>query len=945
MIDLALRSEFSFRRCYGHLEKLVNNSTTAVGVADTDNTFGHVRLQSACQEAGIKPIFGVRLMVTPLRKEKEKAWGPESVFLARNEKGLREIYGLVSRAYENFYYHPYVTHNDIVGRLSDNVIVISHVVGPRTHFLGVSHSTPRESFEAAHERGIAPVAINYNHYPRPEDKDVYDLLVGHRFRDTQTYPQFRLNEGEFRFVCRHLTDDFLDEAIGNTHWIADMCDHYELPVAKQVRYEGTKNLAGWCRQGAIDRGIDLNDPVYSDRLGHELQLIKDKNYTDYFLIVAEMVASAKKTMLVGPSRGSSAGSLVSYLVGITEIDPIKYGLLFERFIDVNRMDLPDIDIDFPDWKRGRVMKRLVRIYGANNVAHLGTISQLKPKSAMGEFAASLGIPDYEIDAAKDAIINRSGGDARASMRTEDTLTNTEPGQALLEKYPQMILAKEVEGHARHSGIHAAGVIVCNDPLTHYASVNTRDNSVQIDKRDAEKLNLLKIDCLGLRTLAILEEFCELTDIDFHHFYEMEYNDPKVFKLFNDVRLAGIFQFEGYALRWLTQEMGVKKFDDIIVLTSLGRPGPIHSGGAGDYVDKHNGIVPITFLSEHPSVVAWTKETLGCILFQEQVMGIAREYGNMTWSEVSKIRKALGKSLGEEFFNQFWESFLNGTRENGIDDSEAEHVWKNMMTFGSWGFNKSHAVAYAMVSYWTAWAKATNPLAFAVACMNHTRDTWSATRLLRELVEYEGIEYSPVDPDRSDVKWSVIDGKLTGGLTNIHGIGVKKAAQILEARAGTRDLGKGLMKKLLAPTTDFDILFPCRHYWGHFFDNPKEHGLDESPSLIKDVNGKNDWIFIGKMVTQNLRDLNEYAAVLKRGGKRVESNPYKLNVRFEDDTASVLCFVDRRDFERLGRPIVERGVVDKTWYLIAGTIDRDVRYVRIRGVVNLGEGKSGNTKSV
>jgi DNA polymerase III alpha subunit len=936
MIDIALRSEFSFRRCFGHLEKLVQDSSTAIGVADSNNTFGHVRLQSACQEAGIKPLFGVRLMVTPPRKEKEKAWGPECIFIARNEAGLKEIYDLVSLAYMNFYYHPYVTYRDVAVRCN-NTIMISHIVIPGTDYLALNHLTPMISIEKAHELNIPHVATNHNHYPEPTDRDVYELLVGDRFRDTQTYPQHILDEEQWKFNFRHLSDSYLNDAILRTDDIASSCEHFSLPVAKRVRYEGHETLENLCAVGAKRRGVIMNE-TYTDRLEHELKLIHEKDYADYFLIVAEMVSVAKETMLVGPSRGSSAGSLVSFLVGITEVDPIKYGLLFERFIDVNRLDLPDIDIDFPDWKRDRVIKRLIGIYGVNNVAHLGTISQLKPKSAMSEFAASLKISDYEIEATKDAIINRSGGDARASMRTEDTLRNTEPGRALLEKYPQMLLAKEVEGHARHSGIHAAGVIVCNDPLTKFTSVNKRDNVVQIDKRDAEKLNLLKIDCLGLRTLAILEEFCDLTNHDFHYLYTMDLEDPKVLKVFADVRLAGIFQFDGYALRWLTQEMKVTEFEHIVALTALGRPGPIHSGGAGEYVDKFNGVSEVAFLSEHESVVRWTRDTLGTILYQEQVMGIAREYGGMSWSEVSKIRKALGKSLGEEFFNQFWESFRTGTREKGIPDDEAQHVWKNMMTFGSWGFNKSHAVAYAMVSYWTAWAKVTDPLNFAVACMNHAKDKWTAIRLLRELVEYEGIEYIPVDADESKIGWSVHDGKLIGGLTNIYGIGKKNAKKVIDSRETGEKLGRGLMTKLLNPETDFDILFPCRHFWGHFFENPKDNGLDEPPSFIRDVDGKGDHIFIGRMVTQNLRDLNEYAAVVKRGGKRVATNPYKLNVRFEDDTGSVLAFVDRRDYERIGRSVVETGVVEESWYLIAGSIDRDVRYVRIRGIVHLGKGK-------
>jgi DNA polymerase III alpha subunit len=293
-----------------------------------------------------------------------------------------------------------------------------------------------------------------------------------------------------------------------------MCEIYDLPKAPNVKYNGEINLRQLCKAGMRKRNIDSDDTVYKDRLEYELKLIEERNFGDYFLIVADMVCTAKRKMLVGPSRGSSGGSLVCYVIGITEVDPIKFGLLFERFIDINRADLPDIDIDFPDKKRKNVIDGLISIYGIEHVSRIATVSKMKPRSAIGEFAKALSIPEYEIAEVKEVIVESSSGDARAQMRVADTFSDTEAGQALIKKYPEIQIASKIEGHARHSGVHAAGIIVCNNKLTMYGGVNTRDGSskkdtsLMMDFRDAEELNLLKIDCLGLRTLSILESVAD-----------------------------------------------------------------------------------------------------------------------------------------------------------------------------------------------------------------------------------------------------------------------------------------------------------------------------------------------------------------------------------------------------------------------------------------------------
>lgn len=952
LINLALRSEYSFKQTFGFAKELPSLGKTAIGIADINNTFGHAPLEKACNKAGIKPIYGVRLtvMLKPLEKVRGMS-GPTYIFLAKNVDGLQEIYRLVNKAYDNFYYFARVGILDVC-KLSDNVIVIaeSFEVDERVDYIGLSHVTPI----GVREHNLPKVAINNNFYTKVEDKPIYECIAGTRkgafgynnLFNSQTYPQHILNAEEHF----HYFKD--EEAIENTHVIADQCS-VVLPKASMVRFKKKSNLEYLCKIGAKKRKIDLSDSEYSERLQRELKLIKDKGYEDYFFIVADMIVKAKKKMLVGPSRGSSAGSLVCYLLSITEVDPIVHGLLFERFIDINRFDLPDIDIDFPDKQRKKVIAQLAKDYGDEKVGHISTIARLMPKSAIGEFAMALDIPAYETDAVKGAIIERSGGDARAAMCIQDTFESTEVGRDFIEKYPSMKNVGKVEGHARHSGIHAAGIIVCNDPIADYAGINsrgdklineddetedniTRGNCLMLDKHDAEYLGLLKIDVLGLRTLSILEEAAKLAGLPIDHYYDLPLDDEGAFKIFNDQRLNGIFQFEGYALQAITKQMAVEHFDDIVAITSLARPGPLHSGGTNMFISRRTGEKPVEYLSQDEAVIRNTKETYGVIAFQEQLMTIGREYGGLSWEDVSELRKAASKSLGEEFFNKYKDNFLSGTRKRNIPDKEAINVWENMVTFGSWAFNKSHAVSYGLISYWTAYMKAHHPLEFAVANLNNARSDDSAIKILRDAVEVDGLEYVPVDADLSSIEWTVKDGKLIGGLVNIHGIGVATARKIISSRNNSSSLTPGIIKKLIDPVTVFDILSPCKHHWGILFDKYTDYGLDKPPITIGEIDGKDDYMFIGRLVDRNLRDLNEYQSVVKRGGTIIENDTLFLNMTVEDDTDSIICTINRYKYEAMGKHIAETGTVGESWYLIRGIIKDKWRRIDVTAITNLNE---------
>jgi len=353
----------------------------------------------------------------------------------------------------------------------------------------------------------------------------------------------------------------------------------------------------------------------------------------------------------------------------------------------------------------------------------------------------------------------------------DTLNEMDIGRSVVARHPHMRYAADLEAHANHSGQHAAGIIITQHPITDYCSMDKRTGAAQIDKIDAEKLNLLKIDALGLRTLSILQDVLDQIGMSREQLYKLPTNDPAAFKVLNDKRYAGIFQFEGFALQGLCNKIKIKEFEDFVSITALARPGPLDSGATKDFVNCRNGNSnPTNF---HEKYWEYTKNTYGVIVFQEQIMQICKHVGNLTWEEVSDVRKAMGKSLGEEYLNRYQQKFIKGAQENGIEKQKAEEIWRHINTHGSYSFNRSHAVAYGLLSYYCTYLKSHYPFEFALANLRHAKDDASAIRLLREF-SHEGFKYVPVDVHQSEEQWSLKDGILLGGLTGIKGCGITKA---------------------------------------------------------------------------------------------------------------------------------------------------------------------------
>lgn len=911
MIQLKIRTEYSFGQTFAPIhrvvERLQEQGCTSAAIVDNASTWGHVPWFKACKAAGIQPILGVELCVSD-DDTNHSMW-----FLAKNKEGLGELYRLTSKSHQQTIPTrtgsiPRLYRKDVAG-MSTNILKFAgevldgeflSAVGAFVDLDPSSRILNMKKTNVAQRHSLQLVSVSDNAYAFPQDAEVFELISRAGLKQT---PQ-------------HIID--ITEHQVTAEAIADECANLELPMAPMVRAAG--DLEQICREGIKFRKMDANwSDEYEQRMQYELELIRSKDFESYFIIVADMVHYAKSHMLVGPSRGSAAGSLVCYLARITEIDPIPPKLYFERFIDVSRTDLPDIDLDFPDDKRQMVFDYMANKYGDNNVAHIGTVSQFKPKSALIQVCKSLNIPPAATAAVKVAMIERSSADSRANNCLQDTLETTKPGQDFIAAYPQAKAAQLIEGHASHTGVHAAGLLVCNDEITNYAVVDAH-GIAHIDKGAAELLGLLKIDVLGLRTLGVLED--SGVDIDW---YNLPFDDPATYEVFNQGRMCGIFQFEGNALRAISRDIEFKTVVEIDAVTALARPGPFGGGVTEKYVRRKNGepYAPI-----HPLVEAHMSETYGLPVYQEQTLAIVREIGKFDWKETSTIRKAMSKRMGKEFFDTYWEKFKVGAMSQGIGEKEARATWETINAMGAWQMNKAHTYSYAVISYWTAYLKAHHPLEFAAANLRNAKDEDSAVELLREMVR-EGIEYVPFDLEKSQLNWSGQDGILYGGFVALKGIGESKATKLIAAR----DAGKLTEKQkqeIFKAENIFADIFPFNTNYKHLYENPQANGIASNLCQIVDLEGvphNEERVFLGELVYKNARNANEEVNVKKRGGK-MERGPLEfIDVRLRDDTGTIGGRVGRFDFERIGRELLESVPVG-SHLMIRAKFFNNIRYAFI-----------------
>jgi len=509
-------------------------------------------------------------------------------------------------------------------------------------------------------------------------------------------------------------------------------------------------------------------------------LILEKKLADFFLFTSDAIRWAKDQGIpIGPGRGSTAASVVAWMLRITEIDPYKYqGMLFERFLDVSRADPPDIDVDCSDERREDVYNYLASKYGSECVGHVGNFVRYRGKNSLVDIARVYNIPFAAKETISNLIIERSGGDSRFDTSLEDTAAMFPNAKEMFDRFPDLWKATRLEGNVRGMSVHAAGLIVANSPLTDICAVYERDGVrvLSIDKYDVEYIGALKLDFLGLSTMGMIARCLELADLQLEDLYAIPDSDQETIDVFRNGDITGVFQFEGRATRLVNRDVHPDHFQHIADINALSRPGPLFSGTTAEYVDVRHGRRKATRL--HPMVDEITRDTYGQIIYQEQILRILKEMGGFDWFSVGQIRRIISKKLGEAAFQMSYQQFQEGAdRLHGIEPKTADKIWKRLVTSGTYSFNIAHAISYSMLAFWTAWLKCHYSLEFFAASLAKASDAETQFRLMKDAIAHD-IDVHPPMLGHSKSIWSAVPGLgLVAGWQQIPGIGAKTAERI------------------------------------------------------------------------------------------------------------------------------------------------------------------------
>ena len=660
--------------------------------------------------------------------------------------------------------------------------------------------------------GAGLVASSDVHYPTPADNQMQTILhAAHRGSTVEateasweydillTYP-LSDNEIHSQLVGTGLSAAEATDAISNTAAIADMCT-VELPKNKPIRYplkgsgsNDTESLVrqwlneGWHFRAITNSNMRKNRKAYVERVELELGMMKDKDFLDYFLVLSDAVRWAKDNKIpVGPARGSAAASLVCYLLRITEVDPMLFPhMLFERFIDPTRTELPDVDLDFADDRRIEVKHYLERKYGKDHVGNIGNFTRYRGKNSIDDVARVYGIPAWECNTIKDLIIERSGGDSRISDSLQDTFDMFPKAADVLTRFPQLQNAVRLEGNYRGMGVHAAGIVISNSPITDTCAVYTRTNGdgeevsvIAYDKKDGEYVGMLKADFLGLSTMGMIGLAIDTIGMDLEDLYRIPLDDPKTLHAFRTGDLTGIFQFEGRATRIVCNDVVPDHFQHLADINALSRPGPLFSGMTAAYVEvKHGRAKPEKL---HPIVDKLTDWTYGQIVYQEQVLSTIREVGGFPMAKVHDIRKIISQKLGEAQFEAMYSEFEDGCKRlHGIDAALAQKIWRFMATSATYSFNIAHCISYSMLAFWQMWIKQHHPTAFYAAQLQKVNDE-KRMKLMQDALRHQIAVMAP-DLAVSQRTWSApSEGIVRAGFLQIPGIGPKTAENVVSWR--------------------------------------------------------------------------------------------------------------------------------------------------------------------
>lgn len=571
------------------------------------------------------------------------------------------------------------------------------------------------------------------------------------------------------------------------------------PDASTDRIDTRTILRHWLNEGWKYRGFNKLSKVvqkeYIERVNYEFGLMEAKDFLDYFAVLGDVVRQAKdRGVAVGPARGSAAASLCCYLWRITEVNPMEYpSMLFERFIAPDRNDEPDIDLDFEDERRDEVRQIMIEKYGIERVGNIGTFTRYRGKNAMDDVARVYQIPAWEVNKAKEFLVERSGGDSRFDAGISDTVEMFPQVKELFDKYPDLYKSMELEGNYKAFGVHAAGLVIGNEPLDSYVASYSKDvgtgaqkknvRVLSVDKYDGEHLGLMKLDALGLTTMGMLANAMTMLGMSLEELYDIPMDDPATLEAFRIADVVGIFQFEGRTTKMVCQEMAPTTFMDLAAVNALSRPGPLHSGSTGDYLAVRKGKAQREDI--HPMVAKICEFTEGQIIYQEQILQICGDIGKLPWTHRSAIRKIISSKKGESAFNALWEQFYEGAASQGISEPVAKEIWKRMVTAGTYAFNIAHCVSYSMLGFWAMWLKVHHPVVFYAAQLQKSSDKDKQIGLMKDMQDARYNRHLRVLPpslNESGHTWTPVEGGVRAGFLQIPGVGEKTALAIAEAHA-------------------------------------------------------------------------------------------------------------------------------------------------------------------
>jgi DNA polymerase III subunit alpha len=747
------------------------------------------------------------------------------ILLAKNDEGLKNLQKLSQIAWTEGYYHKPRIDMEVLWEFGDGIIVVSGCMNgliskaiergeidkakdlvktfksrfKEDFYIEVQSHNPQELnaklFELADEFGVKPVATGDCHFAKKEERDLEELLLILSTKPTQNkeadytsgrqrssildrfdhiYPNRPISFADINVYIQSYSEIKSDfEKAGITREdiyqssveIADKIEAYDfhenldlLPVPKK---NALKTLKEMCTKSLVEKGLSDNDK-YTQRVKEELKIIEDKNFASYFLVVSDMVNWAKQNeILVGPGRGSAAGSLVCYLLGITEVDPIEFDLLFFRFINPERNDFPDIDTDFMDRRRGEVKEYLRKKF--KHVASISTYQYFKDKGVIRDVARTFLVPLGEVDKALKGV------------ETFEEYESNPSTEEFRKKYPEVTkYASMLRGKIRGNGMHAAGVVVAKDDISKYVPIETRKDPnesvsgripvVAYDMEQTADLGLIKLDVLGLKTLSVIDdalrtiEHIKKKKIDIK---SIKLDDPKVFEMLSNGFTKGVFQAEATPYTNLLMKMGVSTFEDLAASNALVRPGAMNTVG-GSYIRRKKGEEMITYA--HPIMQQFTARTYGVIIYQEQVMQACVYLGGMSWADADKVRKIIGKKKDASEFDAYKDQFITGASLY-ITPEDAQKLWHDFEAHAGYSFNRSHAIAYSMLSYYTAWLKCYYPLEFMFAILKNEKDKDARTDYLLEAKRL-GIKVLLPHINESDLDFTIQGNSIRFGLSNI-----------------------------------------------------------------------------------------------------------------------------------------------------------------------------------